>query len=681
MFSIFGTVLYTSCLTPPPLPPKQGFAQGPHKGMPELSEEDIKMIEEYVNKLTPEEMNELAQFAEEIFKEAEALGIDPFEYAEMLDSQNFAELPEIKPPVIAQPEEPRKVDTVIPSNEKLIENIQKQLHDLITVLNAITADLLENKLLKNKFAQYCKYTVDDLIFYIQLLAKESVLQSLLAKEKPLNNQLRDNKLQSQDYMSTPSDVHGDGFELDNTLFNTAQEFEAEDKGSSEEQKFESFRSHLSTFYLQLSALEKELEVREFNIYGEPDANEKEKGKSTVALAQQKKRKAEEVLDQIISVIQANKGLVIEAQSLLKKYEPEALKLKAESDRLETEARKAQELALTKWVPNYDFPAYWPDFNSSYTGSGNDFTGGYPSYDNNTYTPPSFTSPGKSNDATTSGLSSPERDKGKSPNSGKPDDGQKKPTEGNKPGSDKNKDKDKEAADKGKEKTDPKSKPATSIDIDTKLKVHDIQSKFNEIALIASDGKVLIEAFPKDLSEDYLQNDFDITKRQLILESLGKAFNAVQHAINKELKNPAFKTDAALKENYIKQVENAVKQFEASPEFKNLIHPKLVQAITLVDTRASPIQVTVGVPTSSGTVDTLNVNNDKLFIYFGDSKALEAAPALLRVPAFTDISTRNVDKLVDAATNRKAPTNFYALFRNGYDAYQQAYQNLLALKNP
>jgi len=43
MFFIFGTVLCTTCITPPPQP-KQGFAQGPHKGMPELSEEDIKMI-------------------------------------------------------------------------------------------------------------------------------------------------------------------------------------------------------------------------------------------------------------------------------------------------------------------------------------------------------------------------------------------------------------------------------------------------------------------------------------------------------------------------------------------------------------------------------------------------------------------------------------------------------------
>lgn len=340
-----------------------------------LSEDDMKMFTEFIDSLDEETINALTAIGEEIIKEADELGIDPFEYIEM-QAKMQEEYDKTPPPAPAlapgKVTEPEKKAPIV--DVGMIETLE----NLIRLIGDIRQKAAHDKEYANQLIPY-KYRLDDLVFYLNILKNPLLIkyfsdkefESLTTNIKQLYARLAE--LEPQLNIKEFS-LEGKNFYEILDLPRTATQDEIV---QTYQQKIAS--SNPQTLEARLIRQGKTKE--EINkALDEVNASFNSLNEAYTELRNQEEAKY--IFDQILAAFSqaTDQQLILEEiKKLLKKHEPEALKTQQEREKVEAEARKLQEEALKKRaLPGrmvFSMPPPLPPF-SSYEPpvSGGDFFG-------------------------------------------------------------------------------------------------------------------------------------------------------------------------------------------------------------------------------------------------------------------------------------------------------------------
>ncbi len=377
-----------SAMAPAPRPnAANNAAQKP--AMPDfnMSDEDMKMITELIDSLDEEQIDFLTALGEGIIKEAEELGMDPFDYLDM-QTEELKELEKpIKPtpPQPGKPLEPEKKSTPIAD-----VNTIEMLKNLIRLIGDIRQKAAHDKEYANQLIPF-KYRLDDLIYYLNLLTNEKLTKYLAEKEfEPLLANLKQ--------------LHTHLAELEPQL--NIAEFSLEGKNlyeildlprtATQDDIVQAYQQKIAATNPQ--TLEVRL-IRQGKEKTEIDKALAEVNTKFAAIneAYTELRNQEEsnyIFDQILAALTeaTDKQLILEEiKKLFKKHEPEALKVQQEREKVEADARKLQEDALRKRAAPgrmvFSMPPPQPSY-STYEPSvpGGDYFGG-PSFGGESLTPP------------------------------------------------------------------------------------------------------------------------------------------------------------------------------------------------------------------------------------------------------------------------------------------------------
>ncbi len=324
--------------------PSKPPVAAPPAGMPELSEQDMKMFEDFISSLDQETIDALTAIGEEIIKEADELGIDPFDYIELQ-----AQLQEdFEKEAAAAPEKPAPTKPAEPEKKAPVVDLShvQMLKDLIRLIGDIRQKAANNKDFSNDLIPF-KYRLDDLVYYLNLLTSEKLIKFLSDKEfEPLLTNLKE--------------LHTSLSSLEPQL--TIEEFSLEGKNPYEVLNVArtATQDEIVTSYQKLVAdtnpqlLEVKL-IRQGKTKDEIDkALSEAKNKFTLINGSYAEIRNQEesryIFDQILYALSkaTDERIILEdIKKLFKKHDPEALKAQQEREKLEAEARKAQEEALKK----------------------------------------------------------------------------------------------------------------------------------------------------------------------------------------------------------------------------------------------------------------------------------------------------------------------------------------------
>lgn len=161
-------------VTPAPRPPAaNNSAKAPTPNL-DFSEEDMKMFSEFIESLDQETIDALTAIGEEIIKEADELGIDPFDYIEMQAQVQE----EFEKPTVPTPAQPGKVVEPERKAPVLIDvNTIDMLKNLVHLIGNIRQKAQDNKDFSNQLIPF-KYRLDDLVSYLNLLTHEKLSKYL-----------------------------------------------------------------------------------------------------------------------------------------------------------------------------------------------------------------------------------------------------------------------------------------------------------------------------------------------------------------------------------------------------------------------------------------------------------------------------------------------------------------------
>jgi len=348
-------------------------------GMPDfdLSEEDMKMFNEFIDSLDEETINALTAIGEEIIKEADELGIDPLDYIEMQAQMQE----DYEKPTSLLPTQPAKTTEV---EKKAIIPIDINTVEMIKNLIILIGDIRQKTAPDTDYANQLipfKYRLDDLVYYLNLLTNEKLTKFLAEKEfEPLSLTLKE--------------LHTRLAELEPQL--NIPEFSLEGKNFYEvlDLPRSATQDDITQAYQQKIAA-----INPQNL----EARLIRQGKDTAEIAEavdeakvkfavlneaytelRNQEKSNYIFDQILAALSkaTDEQLILEEiKKLFKKHEPEALKTQQEREKIEAEARKLQEDALKRRpLPGrmiFSMPPPQPSYSSYDPGfaGGGDFLGG------------------------------------------------------------------------------------------------------------------------------------------------------------------------------------------------------------------------------------------------------------------------------------------------------------------
>lgn len=291
--------------------------------LPMPSEEEMKEIQKFLDTLSPEELDELAKIGEEIIQTAEKEGRPLFGPAPTTQPVPKPVKSVATTHTVKETNQEKPKERVLSSKEK--SRIQRILSGLVDVIASIRQKATSDETLLQLLAPL-NTSLNDLTYYLNVVNYSKHLVHLTDTEfTPLNDNLR-------------------------------------------------------KLYEQLEELDSELYVPEVKVDKKQTSDEIKKQRQQV-------KKAAQLLQKFVSIIETTtkqKHVVTDLERLVKKYEPEALKIKQEQEEKEKKASTQKtNLPSTNILQTYRAPSGGGNrATQHYTNKPQGNRGG--SYTNNSY---------------------------------------------------------------------------------------------------------------------------------------------------------------------------------------------------------------------------------------------------------------------------------------------------------
>lgn len=334
--ALFASPLYSalgpsSAVGGPNKPPAGQFPM-------DMSEEEMKMLTEFIDNLDQETLDALNAIGEEIIKEADELGIDPRDYIQLQAQaqQEYEEKTEkVKGTPVTSPQASAEAQIV----QELFKGIAKIIPEIMQ--KSVSDINLSNDILP------FKYRLDDLVYYCTRLADEKMLKYLAD--------------------SNFKTVIDDARNLYKALTMLNDQFVVAEFNLEGEDPYEILGVSRSASQNDIVAaydkLVRIIEPDRLELQLIKDGKTDDEIKKEVARAKARfdsvnnaydtlrsKEEASYILNKILDAISEavdTKKIVEQATKILQLHEPEVLKLKKEQEKLEAEARKTQDAFIKK----------------------------------------------------------------------------------------------------------------------------------------------------------------------------------------------------------------------------------------------------------------------------------------------------------------------------------------------
>lgn len=583
--------------------PAQGPSKPPAGQFPmDMSEDEIKMFTEFIESLDQETLDALNAIGEEIIKEADELGIDPFDYIQLQAQaqQEFEEKSAKDKSEKAKPSQPVTQQTTAEAQtaQELFKGIAKVIPEIIQ--KAASDINLSNDILP------FKYRLDDLVYYCTRLADEKMLKYL---SDPTFKELIESARTLYKALTTLNDqfiVSEFNLEGENPyeILGIAQSASQDDIVAAYDKLLKIIDP--DTLELQLikngksdDEIKKEVQSAHKRLESVNNAYEVLRSKEEASFLLNK------ILDAVSEAVDSKK-LLEQAAKLMQLHEPEALKLKKEQEKIEAEARKAQDSFIKKRaLTSRSFAMPMPK-----QKGGKKYGGDRGSRDG--YSP---TKTGKKKDTikpTKVSTSSDKKGGGSKPSGKKPDDkkdGDKKKKKAAAKPNAKGKPSDKAKLDgkkpddkKDGDKKDGDKKPLISA---VNVAIDVLKERFDEIRRKIKKNKTIKET----PITTYVTTAENLDKGQAYLDfmnELSTEFAGLETSLSRQLKKFE-KKDEELKQ-FKSEAEKLFKKFEESDQYK-----KIALLFSKNFKKDQPIVI--------GTVTT-NLNADKAKLLFESAKKSE-----------------------------------------------------------
>ena len=325
------------------LKPSAGPTKPPAGQFPmDMSEDEMKMFTEFIESLDQETLDALNAIGEEIIKEADELGIDPFDYIQ-LQAQQQQEYEEK-----ALKDTKSKTSSVVTQQPTSAEaqTAQDLFKGIAQVIPVIMQKAVSDTNLSNDLLPF-KYRLDDLVYYCTRLADEKMLKYLAdANFKPLVDDART--------------LYKELTALNNQFVVAEFNLEGESPYDLLGISRSASQDEIITAYDKLLQIidPATLELQLIKDGKTDDEIKKEVTRSNARLESindaydvlRSKEEASYILNKILDAVSTavdTKKMIEQATKVLQLHEPEALKLKKEQEKLEAEARKTQDAFIKK----------------------------------------------------------------------------------------------------------------------------------------------------------------------------------------------------------------------------------------------------------------------------------------------------------------------------------------------
>ena len=348
--NVLPQICWAGALPGPSGPAKNSKPSGAKPALPPgMTDEELKMFTEFIDSLDQETIDALTAIGEEIIKEADELGIDPFEYIE-LQAKMQQELDEQQKGKARGPQpEKAKVEkavstTVAPIAEA--QTAQEVFAGIVKIIPVIMQKASSDINLSNEILPL-KYRLDDLVFYFTKLSDPKMLNylndpsfaSLIDTAKKFYKQL----VQLNDQFA-PAEFSLEG-EDPYEILNVSRAATPDEIVRA----YEKISKVTDPDMLELQLIK--AGKSDHDIKAEVQKAQKKfdainRAYDNLRSKEESKYLLDSILDAISTAIDINK-VIEQARAVLQKYEPEALKLKQEQEKVEAEARKKQEAFIKK----------------------------------------------------------------------------------------------------------------------------------------------------------------------------------------------------------------------------------------------------------------------------------------------------------------------------------------------
>lgn len=348
-------------------------AQGPQAGapteaalpdlgdmqMPALSEADIKEALKFLETLPPEELDALAKFGETVMEKAEKEGLDAREIFGIPSDEELQRIiesiseeappAETKPEKLPAPEVKEEKVTIPLASKAEIQQTRSMLKRMVSVLeNVVQKAEIDRK--TRDIVKQMNFILVDLIYYLNALTKEQITKYLFDEEfENIYTKLKqlDRKITQ---LEPQFDLPENFYEGINpyTILGLAPN-SAWDKTNQAYQKLliehdpQALKKRLQKAEVAPEEIEKKVRQarKQFEEFEEAYA---------LILERERAMQAFQMIAETLTEIVYNQKLIDDIKKIMKKYEPEALKVKEEQEQREAKARKDQEELLRRRPP-------------------------------------------------------------------------------------------------------------------------------------------------------------------------------------------------------------------------------------------------------------------------------------------------------------------------------------------
>jgi hypothetical protein len=312
---------------------------------PGMSEEEMKMFSEFIDSLDQETIDALTAIGEEIIKEADDLGIDPFEYIE-LQAQVQKEFEEkaAKEKAPEKPKVEKPTGPTIPTSDAL--SAQETFNGIVKVIPVIIQKASSDITLSNELLPF-KYRLDDMVFYFTKLADSKMLKYISDPEfAPL---IEHAKKLYKDLITLNDQFYVAEFSLEGD--NAYEVLDVSRLASQKEvvDAFEKLSKKTDPDMLELQLIREgksDQQIKDQVSSAKKRFDDINNAYATIHAKEESKFILERILDAVAQAVDTNK-ILEESKKVLQKYEPDALKLKQEQEKQEAAARKTQDEYLKK----------------------------------------------------------------------------------------------------------------------------------------------------------------------------------------------------------------------------------------------------------------------------------------------------------------------------------------------
>ena len=289
--------------------------------LPMPSQQEMQEIQKFLDTLSPEELDELAKIGEEIIQTAEKEGRPLFGPAPDDKQKPQPSKPKTVTPTTKPQEQAKPKERVLSSKEKA--RIQRILSGLIESIASIRQKATSDEILLQLITPL-NTTLNDLTYYLNVVNYSKHLVQLTSKEfTPLNDNLR-------------------------------------------------------KLYEQIDEIDSQLNVPEIEMSKKQSSDDLKKNRNEI-------KQAEKTINKFTSIIETTikqKHVLMDLERLVKKYEPEALKIKKEQEEKEKKASTQRtSLPATNVSQTYRAPSSGQRPTQRYTGGSAGRSGGYNSSPN------------------------------------------------------------------------------------------------------------------------------------------------------------------------------------------------------------------------------------------------------------------------------------------------------------